>query len=76
MKITFVSFTIYFLKKQKHGHWCLSEKVLVAKIDLNENELVYCNKPHIYIMHVINIINMKFFDTLYISNKVTKKINC
>jgi len=45
LTITVLPFSFNFLKKQKCGHLCPSEKVLVAKIDLHENEWVYCSKP-------------------------------
>jgi len=41
LKITVLPFSFNFLKKQKRGHLCPSEKVLLAKIDLRENEWVY-----------------------------------
>ena len=47
--MTFVPFSFSIPKNKKQGSLCPSEKVLVAKIDLHENEWVYCNKPHIYI---------------------------
>jgi len=47
--MTFVPFSFSFPKNKKQGSLCPSEKVLVVKIDLHENEWVYCNKPHIYI---------------------------
>jgi hypothetical protein len=61
LEITFVSFSINFLKKQKHGHLCPREKVHLAKIDLHEMRWVYCSKPHIYVYiykhtHTVKII--------------------
>ena len=47
--ITFLSFSFDWSNKQKQGAFCPSENVLVAKIDLHENEWVYCSKLHIYI---------------------------
>jgi hypothetical protein len=51
MKITFVRSSFKLSKTQKEGSLSPSEKVLITKIDLHENEWVYCNKP-LYISYV------------------------